>query len=576
MADELSADFDTIVIGTGMPECILAAAHSRNGKTVLHLDRNDYYGGVWATFNFDGLKRWINQEQKEKSEEEDVGRFQELLKDGEKMLQCCTLNQVFSNIKVHSYIPEESVEDTKEESKSDSAEGGNEQEDKKKSEIGSKSVGWSMAKLDSLYRKFNLDLAPKLLFSRGELVELLISSNIARYAEFKSVTRVLTYLDGKLEQVPCSRADVFSTKNVSIVEKRMLMKLLTFCLNYETQSEEYEGYESKPFIEFVKSRKLTDNVQHYVLHAIAMVDDDVSTTEGLKSTKRFLSSLGRYGNTPFLWPIYGSGELPQAFCRLCAVFGGVYYLKRSVEAVILDKEERCSGIISDGKRIDCRWLIMESNYTPKQFLSNSSNTSYISRAILITDRSVSPAEKEQLTLLRLPKSGDLKLPVWVLELGPAAMVSPEGLYVVHLTGKSVGDAESDLRPAVELLFNLYNESENDSEKPRVLWCLFFNQLVRDASTLAESPSNIAITTGPNASLDFDDAVVEARNAFTTTFPGEEFLPRAPDYEDIVIEDQTEPVANPGFSTSEENSKEGEESEEAVACESNDPNFQKEE
>lgn len=36
---------------------------------------------------------------------------------------------------------------------------------------------------------------------------------------------------------------------------------------------------------------------------------------GVERAQRFLSSLGRYGNTPFLWPMYGSGELPQCFCR---------------------------------------------------------------------------------------------------------------------------------------------------------------------------------------------------------------------------------------------------------------------
>lgn len=81
----------------------------------------------------------------------------------------------------------------------------------------------------------------QLLFARGSLVELLISSNIARYAEFRSVTRVLTWLDGHLEPVPCSRADVFATHHVTVVEKRMLMKLLTVCMEYESSSKEFEG-----------------------------------------------------------------------------------------------------------------------------------------------------------------------------------------------------------------------------------------------------------------------------------------------------------------------------------------------
>lgn len=42
-------------------------------------------------------------------------------------------------------------------------------------------------------------------------------------------------------QVPCSRADVFNSRQLTMVEKRMLMKFLTFCLDYEQHPEEYQG-----------------------------------------------------------------------------------------------------------------------------------------------------------------------------------------------------------------------------------------------------------------------------------------------------------------------------------------------
>lgn len=39
------------------------------------------------------------------------------------------------------------------------------------------------------------------MYSRGSLVDLLIKSNVSRYAEFKNVTRILTYRHGSVEQV---------------------------------------------------------------------------------------------------------------------------------------------------------------------------------------------------------------------------------------------------------------------------------------------------------------------------------------------------------------------------------------
>lgn len=80
----------------------------------------------------------------------------------------------------------------------------------------------------------------QLLFSRGELVELLISSNISRYAEFRAVDRIITCVNNEMKVVPCSRSDVFTNKDVTVLEKRLLMKILTSCLSAENE-EEFKG-----------------------------------------------------------------------------------------------------------------------------------------------------------------------------------------------------------------------------------------------------------------------------------------------------------------------------------------------
>lgn len=64
-----------------------------------------------------------------------------------------------------------------------------------------------------------------------------------------------------------------------------------------------------------------------------MGEDGTPCIEAVKRIKKFLSSLGRYGNTAFLFPMYGCGEIPQCFCRLCAVFGGVYCLRRPISEI---------------------------------------------------------------------------------------------------------------------------------------------------------------------------------------------------------------------------------------------------
>uniref|UniRef100_A0A8C7WVN8 RAE1 n=1 Tax=Oryzias sinensis TaxID=183150 RepID=A0A8C7WVN8_9TELE len=193
----------------------------------------------------------------------------------------------------------------------------------------------SYAQLVKEGRRFNIDLVSKLLFSRGSLVDLLIRSNVSRYTEFKNVTRILTYRHGNLQQVPCSRADVFASRQLSVVEKRKLMRFLTSCIE---DTEMDQAYSSQPYLKYLQDQQLGENLQHFLLHSIAMVTEDTPTEAGLASTRHFLRSLGRYGNSPFLFPVYGLGEIPQCFCRMSAVFGGIYCLRHSVSCLIVDRD----------------------------------------------------------------------------------------------------------------------------------------------------------------------------------------------------------------------------------------------
>ena len=43
------AGYDVIVLDTGLTECILSGIMSVNGKKVLHMDQNLYYGGESAS-----------------------------------------------------------------------------------------------------------------------------------------------------------------------------------------------------------------------------------------------------------------------------------------------------------------------------------------------------------------------------------------------------------------------------------------------------------------------------------------------------------------------------------------------
>jgi len=44
-------EYDAIIMGTGLTECIISGLLSVNGKRVLHVDRNNYYGADTASLS---------------------------------------------------------------------------------------------------------------------------------------------------------------------------------------------------------------------------------------------------------------------------------------------------------------------------------------------------------------------------------------------------------------------------------------------------------------------------------------------------------------------------------------------
>ncbi|NXU74276.1 RAE1 geranylgeranyltransferase, partial [Oreotrochilus melanogaster] len=616
-------EFDVVVIGTGLPESITAAACARSGQRVLHVDSKNYYGGNWASFSFSGLLSWIKENQEKTDISDECEDWRKLILENEEVISLSKKDKTIQHVEDFCFDDQDSAEGVEEAGAlpklpdlgASSAEGvaqepekeipqvestvqesqepekapgteavtvteGNETEitsenesspsaaaDESALELGKTETAPSEEPKKVTYsqivregRRFNIDLVSKLLYSRGLLIDLLIKSNVSRYAEFKNATRILAFREGSVEQVPCSRADVFNSKQLTVVEKRMLMKFLTFCLEYEQHPDEYQDYENSTFAQFLKTRMLTPSLQHFILHSIAMVSETDSTTlEGLQATKKFLQCLGRYGNTPFLFPLYGQGEIPQCFCRMCAVFGGIYCLRHPVRCLVVDKESgRCKAIVDHfGQRISANYFIVEDSYLPESICTNVCYRQ-ISRAVLITDQSVLNTDSEQqVSILAVPPVAPGKPAVCVIELCSSTMTCMKNTYLVHLTCPSTNTAREDLEAVVQQLFSLNTEKETESEqlkKPRVLWAVYFN--MRDSSGIDRSsydglPSNVYVCSGPDSALGNDCAVRQAETIFQDMFPSEDFCPAPPNAEDIIYDEDEIEAEEPEFSNSPE-------------------------
>ena len=112
-------------------------------------------------------------------------------------------------------------------------------------------------------------------------------------------------------------------------------------------------------------------------HCLAFYRDDdykkLPCGPTIKRIQMYSDSLARYGNSPFLYPLYGLGELPQAFARfggrfrssyfrlflasLSAIYGGTYMLQKGVDEIVYDEEGHVAGVKSDGEVAKVRFCL---------------------------------------------------------------------------------------------------------------------------------------------------------------------------------------------------------------------------
>lgn len=185
-------------------------------------------------------------------------------------------------------------------------------------------------------RKYNLETLPKVVYSRGSIVELLIKSGVGHALEFKMPLQSYVYIGDKLESVPSSKEDVFKDASIALIDKRRLMKFFTGALEFKDNGLITN---EKTFYQSLKDQGINDNLIAVISSSIAFIDnfEDAHTIgflDAYKKVQHYLQSIGRYGTGALLTALYGTGsELCQAFCRYSAVYGSCFILDFKLESI---------------------------------------------------------------------------------------------------------------------------------------------------------------------------------------------------------------------------------------------------
>ncbi|XP_055804044.1 rab escort protein 1 [Solanum dulcamara] len=527
------SNFDLIVVGTGLPESILAAAASAAGKSVLHLDPNPSYGSHYASLPLQEFTSYIESQSSQSSSnlpipqsDMDSGYTQVFL----------TTRPLYSSVEITSYSSEPLEQS----------------------------------------RKFNIDLSgPRVLLCADAMIDLILKSEVNQYMEFKSIDgSFISDEEGNLENVPDSRSAIFKDRKLSFMEKNQLMrffKLVQGHLEAASAADGGESNESKgiseqdlesPFVEFLSKMGLSPKLKSIVLYAIAMADYDqengdvcksvLKTKYGIDQLALYHSSVGRFPNAPgaMIYPIYGQGELPQAFCRRAAVKGCIYVLRMPVNSLLMDKASGSyKGVcLASEQELFSHKLILAPSFVVQPPPPHSSpdahdfgsrnTTDKMARSICISKHSLKLDVANCLAFFP-PRSlfPEQVTAIHVLQLSSNVAVCPSGMFLTYLSAICEDDVQGKklLHAAINVLFHIpvsgssgnnnfaEDQSETGDAKPALLWSVLYTQ---ELAKFQDVLDNIICTPMPDGSPYYHDLLGETEKIFQELYSGEEFFPKS--------------------------------------------------
>ncbi|KAG5438170.1 hypothetical protein PCANB_003021 [Pneumocystis canis] len=372
----MNETYDYIILGTGLTECILSGLLSVENKKVLHIDKNNYYGGESASLS---------------------------------------LSQIYKKFYPSQDPP---------------------------SYLGND-------------RSWSIDLIPKFIISNGELAHMLYYTDVTRYLDFKLVSGSFVYKDKKIAKVPATDMEAIRSSLMSLFEKRRMKRFLEFICNYnkdDPSTHQSLDLDNNSMDEVYSKFNLETSTKEFIGHAMALHLDDSYLTRPAQETYTrillYINSVTRYGKSPYIYPLFGLGDLPQSFARLSAVYGGTYMLNKKVDEVIYENGVAI-GIKSDGETAYASKIIGDPSYFPDKVRK----VGRVIRVICILDHPIPNTDNSDSLQIVLPQSQIKRNhDIYIAMVSSVHNVCPKGYFLAIVsTIVETDNPHIEVEPGLNLL-----------------------------------------------------------------------------------------------------------------------------
>jgi len=187
-------------------------------------------------------------------------------------------------------------------------------------------------------------------------------------------------------------------------------------------------------------------------HALALYNDDAYLEKPFKETFQkivlYMNSVTRYGKSPFIYPLYGLGELSQGFARLSAIYGGTYMLNAKVDEVVYENGV-ASGVKIDGKVTKAGTVIGDPSY----FKDKVQKKGQAIRAIYLLNHPLADTNDADSAQIIIPqKQLNRQHDIYVTCVSNAHKVAAPSHYIAMVsTIIETSNPEEEISEAVKLL-----------------------------------------------------------------------------------------------------------------------------
>lgn len=383
--------YDVCVCGTGLKESILSGLLSQGGKKVLVMDRNPYYGGESASLN---------------------------------------LTNLYKRFKPGAEPP--------------------------------KSFGAN--------RDWNVDLIPKFVLAGGTLVKILRATETSHYLEWQVLDGSYVYQHQKatllydekfIHKVPATDKEALQSPLMGFFEKTRCHNFYRFVAQFDqTEPETWKGI--NPFKEsitkYYEYYGLEENTVDFLGHAVALHTCDDYMKEPAFFTimrmKLYMNSLMRFGSSPFIYPVYGLGGIPEAFSRRCAIYNGTYMLNKPINGFEFDDQGKVCGVkTADGEVAKCSMVVCDPTYMVDTLPHKVKSVGRVVRCICILSHPIPETNNASSCQVIIPqKQLKRKHDIYITLISHSHGVSCKGKYISLIsTTVETDNPEKEIEPALKLI-----------------------------------------------------------------------------------------------------------------------------